>query len=84
MVFLAITRSGLNEAMALAESNHTPVWCGSDAISEHDYANLKTHNVSRFNYPLGNSNADTLAGALETISDHHPNERIWIENAIEP
>lgn len=84
MVFLAITKSGLDEAMTLAGDNRAPIWCGSDAISEQEYSNLRGRNVSRFNYPLDGSDADTLAGALDTIADHHPNERIWIENAIKP
>jgi hypothetical protein len=80
MIFLAITPAGLRNALQVADANISAIWCGSDAISEVDYGNLKGRNVSRFNYALGDETQNVLDGALETIEDHHPNEMIWIEN----
>jgi hypothetical protein len=80
MIFLAITSFGLRNALQVADASISAIWCGSDAIPEVDYENLKGHNVSRFNYALGGEAQNVLDGALETIEDHHPNEMIWIEH----
>ncbi|WKB56024.1 hypothetical protein [Eleftheria terrae] len=51
MVFLAITPAGLADALRAAKP-HDFVWCGSDAITEGEYAALKRQNLSRFIYEL--------------------------------
>jgi hypothetical protein len=80
MVFLAITPDGLSKAMQMAATTGTSVWCGADAISELDYANLKPRGLSRFNYQLGSLDADSMADALQTIGEHHPGETVWVES----
>src|SRR2546422_445664 len=52
MVFLAITPSGLTDALRAARADDA-IWCGSDTITEADYARLKHPNLSRFIYELG-------------------------------
>lgn len=47
MIFLAITSTGLAQALRAATENDA-VWCGSDAISEADYATRQWSNLSRF------------------------------------
>lgn len=79
MVFLAITAAGLRDALRLHRDAAVAVWCGSDALSEADYAALTGANVSRFAYPLQSAGGDVLTGAIETIQEHHPNETIWVE-----
>ena len=79
MVLLAITPSGLEDALRLVDGRETAVWCGADAISDDDYAKLKHANVSRFVYGLAGEGQDVLAGAIETIEEHHPNETVWVE-----
>ena len=78
MVFLALSSSGLSEAIWLACG--APVWCGSDAIGEEAFGELQGKNVSRFVYPLVGQGAAVLADAVATIREHHPNERIWVES----
>lgn len=79
MVLLAITPSGLEDALRLAEGGEAAIWCGADAISDEDYAKLKHKNVSRFVYELAGEGQDVLAGAIETIEEHHPNQTVWVE-----
>lgn len=79
MVLLAITPSGLEDALRLAEGRETAIWCGADAISDGDYAKLKHNNVSRFVYGLAGEGQDVLADAIATIEEHHPNQTIWIQ-----
>ena len=79
MVLLAITPSGLADAMRLASETESAVWCGSDAVSEADYKARSWPRLSRFIYPLQEASSDTLAGAVGTIEEHHPGETIWVE-----
>jgi hypothetical protein len=79
MVFLAISRKGLAEALQLTCSGGGAVWCGSNAISEDEDRARADGNLSRFVYPIDGSDATALADALRTIEEHHPGERIWVE-----
>jgi hypothetical protein len=83
MVYLAISRQGLADALQAAEVSGHAVWCGSDAISEKQYQDGHFKNVSRFIYPLQTADASQLEGALATIAEHHPNETIWVESRTE-
>ena len=79
MVFLAITEQGLKEALHLAKSNNFHIWCSADAVTDAEYKKLKGLNVSRFEYSLCGESADLIQDAIDTISEHHPNEHIWVE-----
>mgnify|MGYP001067628169 CR=1 FL=1 len=81
MVFLAITPGGLNDALRKADGSTTAVWCGADAISEGDFAAQKGTKLTRFAYELGARDPFVLEDALETISQHHPDEVVWVEAA---
>jgi len=80
MVFLALTRSGLDELIALRKTPDVAIWCGSNVLSEAEYAALSGVNISRFNYPLESRDDKAFQCALETIADHHVDEKIWIES----
>jgi hypothetical protein len=79
MVYLAITRQGLFEAIDLAMVNGASVWCGADAISNEEFEKLEVRNVTRFIYPLMDADDSVIADALSTVEEHHPGERIWTE-----
>jgi hypothetical protein len=81
VVFLAITPSGLKDALRVAADSGSAVWCGADAISEEAYATLKGKRRSRFIYDLGTRDPLVLEGALDTIGQHHPDEVVWVEAA---
>ncbi len=80
MIFLAITSTGLAEALRTAKPGDD-VWCGSDAIGEDDYAALPSPKPSRFIYSLtGPDSADIIEGAVATIEEHHPGHTVWVES----
>jgi len=79
MVFLAITPGGLAESIRLAEGQE-PVWCGADAISEGEFDTLTGNNVTRFSYALGEAGRAQIADAVATIKEHHPGQRVWVED----
>ena len=84
VALFALTPAGLKEAFRLAAGGAASVGCGADAISEAECRALTVRNVSRFIYPLGGEPPDVLAGASETIEEHHPNEIVWVENVRNP
>jgi len=79
MVFLAITPTGLKEALRMALTCGSSVWCGADAVSEPEYEALAGADLSRFTYSLAGEPAAVLAGAVATIEEHHPHETVWVE-----
>ncbi|OYD52398.1 hypothetical protein CGK74_18140 [Thauera propionica] len=79
-VFLAISPQGLKEAVQLASPTGSPIWCGSDAVSESEFQSLAGQSVTRFIYPLKDEPADVIDDALATIEEHHPGATIWVES----
>jgi len=82
MVYLALTPQGLRDILDASDAAKTPIWCSDDAISEAEFEKLKRGNMSRFTHSFVNADAATIQDALATIEDHHPGERVWIENAM--
>lgn len=76
MIFLAITPTGLAQTLRTATENNA-IWCGSDAISEADYAARQWPNLSRFAYSL--EERVLIDDAVSTIEEHHPGQTIWVE-----
>lgn len=79
MVFLAVTPTGLQDALRHAASSDAAIWCGADAISEADFDALDHRNLTRFSYELGGREDEVMDGAIETINEHHPTESVWVE-----
>ena len=82
MVYLALTPRGLREILDALEATKTPVWCSADALSEAEFAKLDRSNVTRFTYSFTDADQATIQGALATIEEHHPGERVWIESTV--
>jgi ABC-type branched-subunit amino acid transport system permease subunit len=80
MVFLAIISVGLKEALRLAANSKTAIWCSSDALSEAEFEALRGNEITRFNYALNGETSEVLSGAIDSIIEHHPNEKIWVEH----
>ncbi|EGK71670.1 hypothetical protein METUNv1_02176 [Methyloversatilis universalis FAM5] len=80
MVILALTPDGFTEALRLANGVH-PVWCSASAVSHEQLAGMHLTMVTRFVYSLDDfiANPSVLEGALDTIGQHHPGERVWVE-----
>ncbi len=76
IIFLAITPTGLAQALRAATENDA-IWSGSDAISEADYAARQWPNLSRFAYSL--EDRVLIDDAVSTIEEHHPGHTIWVE-----
>ena len=82
MIYLAITSHGLQKALETAAQIGATVWCGSDAMGEEEFNTFVGADVTRFNYSLNDAAEDVLAGAIETVKEHHPNVTIWVEAKV--
>lgn len=80
MVHLVLTPQGLQEILAALPDAENAMWCSADALSEDEFDKLRRGNMTRFDYSLADADQETIAGAIATIEEHHPGERIWVES----
>jgi hypothetical protein len=57
----------------------SPMWVADGVLTEVEFEELLVSSITTFNYSIGLSDAAVIEGALDTIAEHHPNERIWVE-----
>ena len=81
MVFLAISRKGYESYRALAHAIGA-LWVAADVLSDNELAELRGAgvDVSDFSYTIGSQETEVIAGAVETIKEHHPGEVLWVES----
>jgi hypothetical protein len=82
MVYLVLEPRAASETIRLANETGCSVWVGSDSITpeEHNCLVRAGAKVTRFSYPLANVTGEIVAGALETIEEHHPGEIVWVQH----
>lgn len=80
MVFLAITRAGVETFLASGKSAGS-LWVGAGLLSEEERAAIWRSGVdlSEFNYTIERHQQDAIAGAVDTIREHHPGQAVWVE-----
>lgn len=80
MVFLALTRGGLESYEALGQ-DPGPLWLAAGVLSGDELAalRLRHRSVTDFNYAIEPSEVEVVAGAVETIKEHHPGDAVWVE-----
>jgi hypothetical protein len=83
MVFLALTKEGLREALSLASQLKCAIWCTNTAITEQEFAAINGQALTRFDYSFSLSDSQALADALSTIREHHPGDKVWVEGIYE-
>ena len=86
MVYLALEPAAALEAIQLAKQTGAAVWVGSDAITHEEHWRLGAEglNLTRFAYALSGVSPETVAGAVSTVIEHHPNETLWVQSVARP
>ena len=82
MGYPVFTPQGLQEVLASPEAARTDIWCSADAISQDEFDQLNSTNVTRFIYSLKDADEATMRDTLSTIEEHHPGERLWAESMV--
>jgi hypothetical protein len=80
MVLLILTRQGFEDYAAL-ETDLGPLWLAADVLSSQELADLRLsrRSVTSFSRVIELGDAEQISEALETIKEHHPGERVWVE-----
>jgi hypothetical protein len=86
MVFLAISRHGYLSFMALGGKAVGELWLSAGVLTAEELRALRAEgaNVSDFNYTIDHNDHEAIAGAVETIKEHHPGEQVWVESWAGP
>ena len=79
MVFLVLTRVGFDELAALLGRAPSPVWVNAGALSAAEVADLRAAGVDLTVFSTGIGLAEVSAHAAETVREHHPGHRLWVE-----
>jgi len=81
MIIFAVTRNGFMDLKEIIFSEKHKVWVGNGVLSKEEIEEFKG-DLTVINYPINPSNIEEIEGAIHTISEHHPEERIWIERVL--
>lgn len=79
MVFLATTRRALGDYIAM--NTEGSLWISASLAAEDQVACLRSagKNVTTFSHEIRSDDKESLADAVATIREHHPDESIWVE-----
>lgn len=64
----------------MARPDRDNIWCSTSAITPEEFARHSSKNMSRFNYACSIDTPAEILSALETIAEHHPDQRVWVEH----
>jgi hypothetical protein len=80
MVFFAITRTGYDELTAALGRIPSPLWLNCDVLSSIEISGLRKNGIEVTPFSVDVTlSAERHEVAVDTISQHHPDESIWSE-----
>jgi hypothetical protein len=81
MVIFILTKDGFNDVGRFVEENKHPIWVSHGVLSTAEIEDLRTTgvNLTEFTYRISLNDQKAINEAINTISEHHPGERIWVE-----
>jgi hypothetical protein len=81
MVFLILTKEGFKDLGRFLKENKHPIWVNQGVLSQAEIEDLRASgiNLTDFTYHISIDDQKEINEAINTISEHHPGERIWIE-----
>jgi hypothetical protein len=81
MVIFILTKDGFNNAGRFVEENEHPIWVSHGVLSQAEIDDLRTSevNLTEFTYRISLNDQKAINEAINTISEHHPGECIWVE-----
>lgn len=81
MVIFVATKDGYKELESIILTGKHAVWVGAGVLSENELKEIREGGVhlTNFLYPIDLGNSEVVEEALESISLHHPGERVWLE-----
>ncbi|MDE1466046.1 hypothetical protein [Spartinivicinus poritis] len=76
-----LTREGFEEVKPIILTGKYPVWINGGILTESELNIIRKQDINLSNFIEFISLEDNAAidEALDTISEHHPGERVWLE-----
>jgi len=83
MVFLALTRNGLEQLIKELGRTPSPLWVNDGVLTAEELKELRDSGIdlTNFTYRIAPDSQSAVASAVDTIAEHHPDESIWVEHA---
>ena len=78
MVFVVLSRTGFSEVEPRLDPKTDAVWVSEGVLSEPELCGRRARGWNITNFVHRVTTAE-LAGDLETVRQHHPDDVIWIE-----
>lgn len=85
MTHFVLTRKGYDQLNADFDPFPFTIWVNDGVLSDDELAELRAKGVSVTNFTRAIDPSDPLdvAGAIDTIQQHHPNQSIWVEHCVD-
>jgi hypothetical protein len=85
MVYLALTPAGLNDLTSAEPADGLVIWVSADVASLGEIAALRSRgiDVTEFSRKIDVADPRSLGQALDTIGQHHPGQRVWVERGVD-
>ena len=83
MVIFALTRNGFEEIQSVLGPLETSLWVNGEVLSQGEQARLRQDGIplAVFTRCIDPSDREAVRDAVDTIAEHHPEERIWVERS---
>ena len=81
MVILIATRNGYEVLKPVIFSGLYPVWLGAEVLSQEEIDSVRALGIdlTDLNYTINIQDFSEIEGAVETIREHHPSHKVWVE-----
>jgi hypothetical protein len=85
MVYLALTPAGLTDLTSTGRVDSLVIWVSAEVASPGELAALRSRgiDVTEFMRRIDVADASSLGQALDTIGQHHPGQRVWVEHGVD-
>ena len=82
MPFLILTRKGYEDLVNGIGRIPSPVWVGGGVLSDAEMAEIRAKGIDLtvFVERISAEDASAIAGAIETIEQHHCGQTVWLEH----
>lgn len=81
-IYLAITATGLQDALRIAEKTNATVWCGADATTQAEFDLYVGKPIFRVPLSLAAESNALVQGVVDAIREAHPTATVWIESRV--
>lgn len=80
MVFLVISKGGLEEALRFSAGRKAILWLAHGLLNESELKALRDagNDVTTWSRPES-TRFESLVSSVETIEEHHPGHSVWVE-----